>query len=79
MQGTSKDSSGEVQEEEDRNGVKPQEQASSDQDLGTLSSPRYEIQELDCQFCDQIMTHLKNTEKASIFPLKSDRDSTLLA
>lgn len=44
MQGTSKDSSGEVQEEEDRNGVKPQEQASSDQDLGTLSSPRYEIQ-----------------------------------
>lgn len=45
MQGTSKDSSGEglsVQEEEDRSGVKPQEQASSD--LGTLSSPRYEIQ-----------------------------------
>ena len=47
MQGTSKDSSGEglsVQEEEDRKAVKPQEQASSDQDLGTLSSARYEIQ-----------------------------------
>ena len=37
------------------------------------------FRELDCQFCDQIMTRLKNTEKASIFPLKSDRDSTLLA
>jgi len=49
MQGTSTDSSGEgllVQEEEDRKAVKPQEQASSDQDLGTLSSPRDEIQRI---------------------------------